>query len=161
MGEKAYIYVSKELAEQYEQLATVEAQEEAVKKVISRKRIDLEDEQEMLSDTLLQFKSVCLKHKIELEKVYAEQADKIYKLWECCGDVSSNISRHAASITSEISTINDQIDRASRRVSDLKSKTDSLNIYGAEKIIELARTVANLDDATKDILAQILAGKKQ
>jgi uncharacterized coiled-coil DUF342 family protein len=159
--ERTYVslYIDKNLAEQYKQLESVEAQEEAVKKLILRKGLDLEEENEHLSESLLQFKHVCLKHKIELQKVYNEQSENLYNLWESCGDVTSQISKHAKSIATEIEQINRSIAHTSSDVDKLKEKINSVNIYGAERIVELAKMIAKLDDATKDILSQILTKK--
>ena len=153
------IWVSAELAKEFEQLKSVEEQEASVKRVIERKRLDLDAENEMLGESLLQFKSVCLAHKKELEKVYQEQADKIYALWEDMGDVSSMVSRHAKALSAEIKPITLEVQAAKRSVDELKKSVLDLNVYGAERVVELAKMVSQMDDKSKEILSALLAKK--
>lgn len=159
MGEKDCIWVSKELAAQYKALDSIEEQEASVKRVIEKKRLDLDAENELLGESLLSFKSVCLAHKKELEKVYQDQADKIYALWEEMGDVSSMISRHAKMVAGEVEPISRAIAEATMNVGRLKTSCNEMNIYGAERIVELARTVATMDDKTKELLSALFAHK--
>lgn len=159
LDEKTHIWVSKKLADEYNALESVEEQEASVKRVIEKKRLNLDAENELLGESLLSFKSVCLAHKKELEKVYQEQADKIYSLWEEMGDVSSMVSRHAKELAAEIKPISHEIQVATRSVGELKKAVSELNIYGAERVVELARMVATMDEKSKEILAALLAKK--
>ena len=160
MGEeKTHIWVNKKLAEEYNSLESVEEQEASVKRVIEKKRLDLDAENEMLGESLLTFKSVCLVHKKELEKVYQEQADKIYALWEEMGDVSTMVSRHAKELAAEIKPVSLEVQAAKKSVDELKKSVMDLNIYGAERVVELAKMVAQMDEKSKEILSALLAKK--
>lgn len=156
MSENELIWVSKELAEEYKNLDSVEAQEAAVKKIIERKRLDIEGEQELLSDSLLQFKSVCLVHRKELGKVYQEQADKLYELWEETGDISTLVSRHAKNIAAEIDPIRREIGELSRSIADLKKSLDVINIHVPEKLATVVSMVAAMDADTKSLMRDLL-----
>jgi len=157
--EKEHIWVSKNLADEYKRLESVEEQEAAVKRVIEKKKLDLDAENEMLGESLLQFKSVCLAHRKELEKVYQDQADKIYAMWEELGDVSTMVSQHAKSLAAEIAPITKEIATARQNVDALKKSVSELDIYGAERVVELAKMVAQMDEKSKEILSALLAKK--
>ena len=154
--EKELIWVSKELAAEYKSLETIEEQEKAVKAVITRKKLDLDDENNLLSESLLQFKSVCLVHKKELEKVYNEQGDILSALWVDMGDVSNNISRHAKQLASEISIISKAVSQTKGEVEGLRKSLNGLDVYSAEKLTALATQINRMDDDTKDILKFLL-----
>jgi chromosome segregation ATPase len=146
---KELIWVSKELADEYKQLESVEEQERAVKKIIESKRLDLEEEQELLSENVLLFKGVCLAHKKELSKVYQEQADLLNTLWEDMGDVSTQISQHVNQMTKQIAPLK-------REVADLKKELDGLRLYVPERLARLAEQVSSMDEKTKSLLRELL-----
>jgi hypothetical protein len=146
---KELIWVSKELADEYKQLKSVEEQERAVKKIINNKRLDLEEEQELLSENVLLFKSVCLAHKKALSSVYQEQSDMLYKLWEDMGDVSSQISQHVKQMTNQIAPLK-------REVSNLKKEFEGLRLYVPERLARLAEQVGSMDEKTKSLLRELL-----
>ena len=156
MEKQELIWVSRELAEEYKKLDSVDEQEAIVKKLINKKKLDIEQEQEQLSDSLLQFKSVCLVHKKELGKVYEEQADKLYSLWEETGDVSSMITKHARDISSLVQPMRTEINNLSKDIADLKKAMSELNIYGAERILEVVSKVKTMDEETKFLLKTLL-----
>ncbi len=158
-AEKTHIWVSKKLAEEYNSLESVEEQEASVKRVIEKKRLDLDAENEMLGESLLAFKSACLVHKKELEKVYQDQSDKIYAMWEDMGDVSTMVSRHAKELAAEIKPVSLEIQAAKKSVDELKKSVLDLNIYGAERVVELAKIVAQMDEKSKEILSALLTKK--
>lgn len=149
MKDKELIWVSKELAEEYNQLESAKEQERAVKKIINDKRLDIEAEQELLSESLLQFKSVCLAHRKGLEKVYREQADTLNTLWEDMGDVTTQIDTSVNKLTGRISPLKQQ-------VASLKKEIGGLNIYVPENLVKLASQVATMDDKTKILLHSLL-----
>ncbi len=146
---KELIWVSKELAEEYKQLESVEEQERAVKKIIKDKRLDLEQEQELLSESLLQFKSVCLAHRKGLEKVYQEQADTLNTLWEDMGDVTTQINKSVTALANRIGPVRQQVEA-------LKKEISGLNVYVPENLIHLAAQVATMDEKTKVLLQNLL-----
>ena len=147
---KELIWVSKKVANEYKQLKGVEKEEQAVKKIIESKRLDLEEEQELLSDNVLLFKSVCLAHKKELGKVYKEQSDLLNTLWEDMGDVSSQISHHVKHITSQIAPLK-------KEIASLKKEIEGLHLYVPEQFVRLVVQIGSMDEKTKSLLREVLA----
>lgn len=153
---KELIWVSAEFAEEYKQLDSVEAQERAVKKIIQDKQLDLDREQELLSENLLQFKSVCLVHRKELQKVYQEQADTLYTLWEDMGDVTSEIGEHARKVADIILPLKNEVQSLAKQVSQLKKEISELHLYIPEQLVTLTLQVASMDEKTKILLRNLL-----
>jgi len=146
---KELIWVSKKLAEEYNQLESVEEQERIVKKVITDKRLNIEAEQELLSESVIQFKSVCLAHRKALENVYKEQSDILIKLWEDMGDVSTQINQHVRQMT-------DQVTPLKREVASLKKEIEGLRLYVPEQLARIAEQVGSMDEKTKSLLRELL-----
>ena len=159
--DRELIWVTKEFAEEYKQLGSVEEQERAVKKLINNKRLDLEEEQELLSESLLQFKSVCLAHRKELEKVYKEQADTLYTLWEDMGDVGTMIAQHARKMASEIKPIRKEVDELNLGIKALKEKINKTNFYFSDQFVNIAATVGSMNEETKGLLRALLNMKEE
>ncbi len=159
MEDKELIWVDKKLADEYKSLKSVEQQELLVKKVIEKRGLDLTEELEMLSDNTLQFKSVCLVHRKELEKIYAEESDKLYKLWEEMGDITSKISQHARAVAQQIDPIRREVSELSKNTSSLGKKIGQINLYIPDKLVQIASMVGAMDDKTKTLLRDLLDSK--
>jgi len=160
MEGKELIWVSKDLAQKYKDMDGSEELEMAVRKVIEKKRLDLEGEQELLSESLLMFKSVCLAHKRELEKAYQVQADNIYSLWEEMGDVSSLVGQHAKAIAAQIDPIRREISETKKTVDELKRALQSLDLYVPQQLAAVTEQVARMDEKTKALLSTLLNHKE-
>ena len=151
-----YIRVSKNLADEYKKLESVEEQEAAVKRVIEKKRLDLDAENEMLGESLLQFKSVCLAHKKELEKVYQDQSDKIYAMWEDMGDVTTMVNQHARSVAAQIEPLKNEVAGLKRTIDELRRSLEGLHLYVPQQLAEVTTQIAKMDDKTKALLSILL-----
>ena len=154
MSNRELIWVSAVLAEEYKQLDSVEEQERLVKKVIENKRLDIEAEQELLSESVLLFKSVCLAHRKALQQVYEEQSDLLYKMWEEMGDVSTQINSHVKQLTNQIKPLRNEVE-------ELKKEINSLSLYVPDKFVSVVEQVSNMDDRTKVLLRDVLDMDKQ
>jgi len=151
MKEKELIWVSKDLADEYKALDSEQLQELMVRNIISAKKIDIEDELNGLDETVLRFKAACLIHKNALQKVYHEQANQLYALWEDMGDIESKIKKHATEIADKAKAASCQIEVMSGNVSNLKKAVDGLAIYNLDRLTDLVEKVAHMDKATKEI----------
>lgn len=158
-NEKTHIWVSKKLADEYNTLESVEEQEASVKRIIEKKRLDLDLENELLSESLLVFKSVCLVHKKELEKVYKEQADKLYALWEDTGDITTMVNQHARSVAAQIEPLKNEVVGLKRNIDELKRSLEGLHLYVPQQLAEITTQVAKMDDKTKGLLSVLLHHK--
>jgi hypothetical protein len=156
MEDKELIWVSKKLAEEFKSLDKVEEQEASVKRVIASKRLSLDEENELLSESLLEFKSVCLVHKKELQKVYEEQENALYKMWEDMGDISTKILEHSRKVASKTREATREIETMRTNIDALKKTLSGFEIYGADSLAKLAQNVSQMDENTKNILKFLL-----
>jgi len=152
MSDKELIWVSKDLAESFNKLDTTQEQEIMVKKIIENKRLDLESEYDLLEESMLVFKGVCLKHKNDLDSVYKEQSQKLYGLWEDMGDVSSEVKKHSDSLKSQLNGLKSEVDSVASSTNHLEKQLSNLNVHSAGRVVELAKTISNMDDSTKSIM---------
>jgi len=159
--EMDYVYIPKSIAKQLKDLDNADEQEKIVKKIIDKKKLDMEYENELLEDSLLQFKHVCLKHKIELQKVYDDQEKKLYDMWESMGDVRSKISANAKDLCKEINIISSEVSSLNRSVTTLKSNIGNLNLYAADKFASVIRLVHDMNDGTKAMLKSFFENFKK
>jgi len=154
MNEKDYVYIDKKLAEKIKQFESIELQEEAVKDVIRKKKLDLSSEFEQLDESLLMFKSTCLTHKKELEKIYKEQAEALYNMWETDGDVGSTIIQHARKMANELHPVKTEIRELIDSIKELKKLTGELHL--PYKFVESVEAISRMNSETKDLLSRFL-----
>lgn len=154
MEQREYVWIDKRLAEKLKKLDSIELQEEAVKEVIKEKKLDLSSEFEQLDESLLMFKSVCLTHKKELEKVYKEQADTLYKMWETDGDTSTAILQHARKLANELHPVKSEVRELVDSIKELKKLTGDLPL--PYKFVESVEAISRMNAETKDLLVRFL-----
>lgn len=154
LGEKELIWVAKEVADTYKALETPEEQEKLVKKLITDKKIDIEYENDLLEESVLKFKSSCLSHRTELKKIYHDECLLIEKMWDELGDHSTEMKKNIDGSSKEINTL-------TKSVEGLRKQLDNLNVYGADRLCDLATRIANMDENTKSIMRQVLDANKQ
>ena len=152
-NEKRHIYVSAEFADKYERLSTVEAQAEIAKEICKAKRLDIQSELDILDDDLLRFKSACVIHKSEMKKAYDEQAVILDKLVSDCWDSMPKAKANAEKMAAEIHPLSNAVSDLNGQVSSLKKEIDNLNIYGADKLLDLVQKISCMDSSSKDMLS--------
>jgi hypothetical protein len=150
------VYVDKKIAKELKDLEGSEEQEKIVKDIIKRKKLDLENENDLLSDNVLIFKNVCLEHRNQLKKIYADEDAKLEEMFLELDATRSKFKKTSKDLQSAIRPLSDELDQCREKFKHLKDGIDGLNIYGSEKLVEFARTIQNMDDATKDIFGFIL-----
>lgn len=156
MSDKDLIWVPKEIAEKHKNALSDEEQAKIVLTYIEEKKLDFSRELDLLDESALRFKAVCITHKNELAKIYNEQGDMLYKMWEDMGDVGSKINEHAKQLADEIRPISQEVNNLKRDVEDLKKLLSSFHIYDAEKLAGLVSMVNSMSDGTKDIMKFLL-----
>jgi len=152
--EKRHVYLPVSIANKIEAADSVEAQASIAKEVINKKRLDITRENEMLEDDVLKFKSFCLTHRTEMRKIYQEEEDLLYKMWEDLDEKTTEKRKKISGMSKQLSMFADD-------VNTLKKTIDGFNLYSAEKLAELARSIDAMDDNTKDILRYVLSATKK
>jgi len=147
--EKEIVWLPQSIAKKFNALKSIEEMRVLTRDVIERKRLDMTTEDRNLEDDVLRFKAFCLAHRSELSKVYNEECDLIEQMWE-------ELSGKADATRSKIKGMAKEVNDFSRSVGDLKKQLGSLEVYQAERFLELANTVNNMDESTKDILRNVL-----
>lgn len=151
------IWVTEEQAAQFKALSTVEQQALMATEIVARKKLDISSELSQLDDDLIRFKAACLVHKSEMSKVYDDQEGKIQALISEMWDVMPSAKVAAQKLADQIQPLGDQVTNLEVSVKKLKSDLSTLDIYGMEKMIELADKLTQMDSATKDIFKFLAA----
>lgn len=155
--DRELIWVTKEQATQFKELDTVESQAIMATEIIAKKKLDISSELDQLDDDLIRFKAACLVHKSEMGKVYEEQEGKIQSLINEMWDVMPSAKVAAKKLADQIQPLGDQVASLESSISKVKSDLSTLDIYGMEKLIELAGKLTQMDAATKDIFKFLAA----
>jgi len=156
MSDKELIWVDKEISEKYNAAESDEEQAKIMLSVIKGKGLDFEEEFNLLSESELRFKAICLTHKNKLTEIYKEQSDMLYKLWEDMGDVGTEISNHAEKVAAEINPIKDSVNSLKTEIEQLKKSVSSIDFYGASDLERIANTVSTMSESSKEILKFLL-----
>ena len=155
-GEKELIWVPKKLADEYAKYETVQEQERLVKELINRKKINIENENEHLEEQMLQFKSVCLAHRRELEKAYTEESSKVEQLFLDLGDYSKKVRDSAEKLAGQIRPLSEEIENIEKNVSSIKKQLHGLDVFAVERLVDLASKLNQMDEGTKQIMQFLL-----
>lgn len=154
--EKDYFSVwwPKSMIEKFKSIETIEELSKIVDETIAKKRLNIKQQDEQLEDDVLRFKSFCLSHRTHMKAVYREEEDLLYKMWE-------DLDERTTETRNKIKNMSKEISKVSGSIADFKKEIDGLNVYGAEGLTELARTISNMDKNTKDILRHVLSADKK
>lgn len=160
MEEKALVWLPKSVADKVKQIETVEEADRLIQEYIKTKRQDFTRELENLDDDVFVFKGACLKHRIELKKVYNEQSALLDKLWEDCGDMGSKIHKHAVALAAELAPITAEVKSLKSSIEEVKKLIGQVDFYPQQTFIQTVENVARMDDKTKGLLRDLLDLKK-
>lgn len=156
MEEKDLVWLSKSITDKVKQVDTVEEADRLIQEYIQLKRNNFKHELENLDDDVLLFKSVCLKHRNELKKVYDEQSELLDNLWKDCGDMGSKIHRHAKTLAEELKPITAEVNYLKTSILEVKRLLDTVNFYPPHTLIQVTESVARMDASTKELLRDLL-----
>ena len=154
--DKELIWVSKDVADAYKAAESEETKEAIVRKVIESKKIDIEQDLQSLDETVLRFQSACITHKNALKKVYLEQDQQLYTLWEQMGDFESKVTRHSKEVAAKTSSATEAINESLSQFEELKKQYDRIDTYHLERFLEAVRAVTNLSDSSKDMVGFLM-----
>jgi hypothetical protein len=159
MKEKDLIWVSKDLAKKFNELDTAEKQEAMVKEIIAKKRLELDRENESLEENMLLFKSVCLRHRNELAKVYEEESEKLEELFLSMGGIEAKVSKNVDEFVHKAKPISLEVSRLSEEVRRLNAAVSGINTHALENVIRLAKEFDNMGDKAKSLVRLMLDGE--
>lgn len=151
-GEKDLIWVPKKLAEEYKQLESCEEQEKLVKQVLRDRKLDIENELNMLSEDAIRFKASCLAHRNELHKIYMEEYGKVDQILSDTDSLHAKVRADAKKLESDLRPISDSINGMLENFSKLKKQLEEFNVYGADRVVDLVGRISQLDEKSKDAL---------
>jgi protein gp37 len=157
---KEYVsfYVTPEIAKQLQNLVTSGNERAMVEEVALKLKLDIERELSQLDDDLARYKAACVVFKSSLKDVYGQQQEEIEKvindLWDIMPKVKQETQNMLSKIKQELSPLKEQL-------SEIKQLTNNIDIYGAERVLELAKTVSNLDTQSKEILSFLMDNYKR
>jgi protein-tyrosine-phosphatase len=152
MEDRELIWVDSKSAAEYKSLETDETKELFIKNLLENKKISIDEELKLLDEHKLQFQAICLTYKNEIKKIYEVENEKLYSLWEEIGDISEPFRKNSDKLKSEVDQISKSVDQLASKISATKEAMANLNIYGADRLVELANTIASMDEGSKDIL---------
>ena len=160
MGD-THIWVTQEFADKYNEATSDKAQLNVITEVIGRKSIDISSELEQLEEDSLRFKSACLQHKIEMQKVYDDQQEKIESLINSMWDVMPKAKDNAVKMAKEIYPVVNQVNELKQVVDSVRDAIRSIDCYGMDKFLEVAKTINSMDLESKEMLKFMMSNYKR
>jgi archaellum component FlaC len=121
MEEKEYVYLDKRVAEKIKNLDSVEHQLEVIGNILEERKKDMRIDMENLDDDMLQFKAFSAKYRQELEKVYEEQQNKAYKLWEKYNEELPRVREALKPVIDEVNKLTDIVDALNKKLTAISS----------------------------------------
>jgi len=149
--DKDLIWVPKKIADEYKAAESDETKEKIIKRILDKQKIDIESEFDRLNEVELQFKAICITHKNTLEKVYKEQYDMLYKLWEETGDVYSEVSNKNKELKQSAEKTNDVVKSIKDNIDNI-NKVLNFDVYAIERFVALIDKLNMADAKTKEML---------
>ena len=147
--EKAYVYIDKKLAEQYEKLETDNAKVSLFKEYIEKHRTSLKDEYEAsldaMKDDLLMFTGLNLSVREAFKKATVEAEKASYKLWEEYDKEKISIKKKTAALCDELKPIKETLDGINKTLK-------SISTYQFDHIIDTVRKFNGLIGGSKEMM---------
>jgi len=144
----------KSIIKKFKDIDSVEELAKLCEETIKDKRLNIKQQNENLEDDVLRFKSFCLSHRTHMREVYSEEEELLYKMWE-------DLDKKTTETRNRIKDMSKEISKVSSSVGIFKKELSDLHIYGADRLLELANTINNMDQNTKDILRHVLSVNKK
>jgi archaellum component FlaC len=156
--EKKLIWVPDELATEFENATGESAQIEVVKKIIAKAKGSMEDDLNALGEDAARFRGIMLGYKKEYGKVLEEHLTATYKVWEDIEDKMPNTKGICAKLSSEVKTIETEIDHVLEKVKSIETKLNGFSTY---QLMEIVKVISGADEKTCDILRLALIKKDE
>lgn len=124
-------------------------QERIFYKVINDRKLDIAYAIESMDDDLLQFKAYGLRYQNALEKIYAEQCEKIEKVWD-----NFNVQDK---LYDKIKELEGKLRPTVSTIKEISQNLERIDTYRLKETIDLLNTFSNMNDENKDILRMLLS----
>jgi len=144
------IFVPAKFKNVIEQIVGLEVQAvDVVKSTVLSFRRETDVAIEVAEDLVTNLKSHYEEQRKNLRKLYEEEFELSYSLWE-------ELDKKRSETTEKIKEIREETKCIVEEVKELKESINGLNLYGMDKLLEVVRTFANLDDKSKEVLSFII-----
>jgi len=157
--EKKLIWVPAELATEFENATGDAAQIEVVKKIIAKAKGSMEDDLNALDEDAARFRGIMLGYKKAYGQVLEEHLAATYKIWEDIEDKMPNTKVMCAKLSSEVQTIETEIDHVLEKVKSIGTKLNGFSTYQLVEIVKAVEIISRADDRTIDILRYAFVAK--
>jgi len=158
MSEKKYIYVEKNIAEQYEKCESDNSKIAMFKEYIEKHRMDLKSEYEQtlscMEEDLLMFTGLNLSVRESFKKAALEAEKASYELWE-------KYDKEKISIEKKVSKLCDEIKPIKKELEEINSLLNSVKTYPFDRIIETLRAFNSLTNESKEMMQFLFDNYKQ
>lgn len=134
------------------------ADSESVKVGIHKSYIEFKKrlamEVEYSSELLDQVRGCYQAQRDEMKKLYEEEGELSYQLWEELDKKRSETHKKIKDVREETQAIKEDL-------FDLRSSIQSIDIYGLDKLLEIVRTFNNMDDKSKELFKILMENYKR
>jgi signal transduction histidine kinase len=160
--EKEYVslWVSKETAKALKDLESNSNEKAMVTKAAESLSLGIEQELFQLDDDLARYKAACIVFKNSLKEVYSFQQEEIEKViedqWDIMPQVKQQTNKMINQIKQELTPLSDSVKELKCNVETLKKELDSINFYGADRMLDVVNKISELDEGSKDILKHVM-----
>lgn len=149
MSDRELIWVSQEQAKIFNELDSEKNQKSFVDKLITERKLDIQNSIEALDDDLLRLKAFALNYKTELKKVYDEQDKALEELWESHDEKIYELKE-------KIKQLNPELENVKKQILELNKVMDSVSTYNVDKLIEVVHKVNGMSDADKKLMVELI-----
>ncbi len=147
--DKDLIWVTKEQAKIFNELESDTSKKELVDKLITERKIDIQDAIEGLDDDLIRLKSFAVTYKSELKKVYDEQNRALEELWETHDEKIYELKNKIKQLTPDFKEVENQINA-------LNKIMNGISTYQIDKLIDVVHKVVNMSEADRKLMVDLI-----
>jgi methyl-accepting chemotaxis protein len=158
---KKLVWLPVEIADAIKNATSPDSVEEISRRVIKKRKLDIQRALEDLDDTLLAFKAASATFRKGLEEAYQKEEKKIREIEDTALNAEARLRKLSERVAGAIRPIREQVEQCLTGMEELQNIIHSLDIYGAETILSVAEKVSQLDEKSKHILGELLLRKKE
>ena len=147
------VWMQKEQAEKFKKIESLDEQIIAIDEIISKRKLDIRTDMEALEEDMLLFKAFAVKYRNELKKLYDDQHDQAYALWE-------KYNEELPRIETAISEVRKRAEPLERLVEGLEKSLNKLESWKLDSLTGIIETIRCTDDKTRDMLCFLLTNYK-
>ena len=147
---KELVWVEKELVGQIEVICDIiKLRGGGISEVIEKLRGDTKTYVEGLDSDLLSMKLHAQKVRDEYKAVVESEIEQSYALWE-------DLDKKRTQMRDKFSSMKEVVRECRGEISSLKESIDGLNIYGAERVLDLVKSFSAMTEKERDIMFKLI-----